>query len=113
MWRIYYSKGSVITSEDKTVPALCWHEAGEVQVILQQHANNDWYMEYRADYYVWDAREEEVPRWWGVDIGGLLLYMLQPGWKKVLIGERLKAEVYDRILKQATEDMQALRKGEL
>lgn len=112
-WRIYYSDGSVITSEDKAVAALCYKEISEVQVILQQHANGDWYSEYLADYYVWDAREEEIPRWWGVDFGGLMVYLLQPGWKKILLGERLKAEVYDRIMAQVATDTQALRKGEL
>lgn len=108
-WRIYLSDGTVVTGDEGAVPDLCWKSAATIQIILQQHDNDDWFMECGQDFYVWDSRGDQRPRWWGVDFAGKEVYMLQPGWKKVLVGERVPAEVYDPMYKRVVEDMQRLR----
>lgn len=101
MFRVYYSDGSVIGSEDFTpfeIP-----RRGDVQVITQESLDHNWVTRSGKDYYVWDDRGGGF-RWFGVDIFGLHHYLLQPGRKCVLFGTEIDSKRFNEIFNRARDE---------
>lgn len=101
-WCIYYSDGSIFTHEDggpEDAPSI------DVQYIAQEDKNVGFVSFCGRDYYHWDEG-----RWWRADQIGFLLYMMKPGWKKVLFGEMISEERFTEISRRVSEDIQIQRK---
>ena len=97
---IYYGDGSTYSNEDgppEDAPAR------NVQIIVQPHRQVGVEIVSSADNYVWmDDRG-----WWGVDRDGMMDYLIEPGWKKVLYGRTLLQSEYDQIVKAANLEKDA------
>jgi hypothetical protein len=105
-WQIYYSDGSTFNELDglaEQAPAV------GVQVIAQADKDLNFTAISGDDYYVWDDKGGGF-RWWGADHIGFILYMIQPGWRKVLFGEMIDGEKFTEIHRHASEDLQVGRK---
>lgn len=100
LWVIWFTDGTIASSEDATPFGLT--RRADVQVITQNSPDHNWVTLSGYDYYVWDARGGVV-KWWGVDLFGLHHYLLQPGSKCVLFGTMIDKktfrEIYDRAVK--------------
>lgn len=101
MWKIYYSDGSTISSEDAT-PSSIIKRTG-VQVIIQENSEKGWVAVCGYDYFMWDDRGAGA-KWFRGDDGGFFQYITQPGSKHILLGEWVDDVVYREILNRANED---------
>jgi hypothetical protein len=106
-WRVYYSNGSVISSEDCS-PFELTPRVG-VQVILQEKPDIGWVALSGYDYFMWDDRGGG-PKWFRGDEAGFFQYITQPGEKCVLLGEWVDDEVYGEILREANKDREFFNK---
>jgi hypothetical protein len=105
-WCAYYGDGSKFSYLDgnvKDVPP-----AG-VQYVAQEDSTHGYVALSNFDYYLWDDRGDGE-KWYCADIVGYWLYMLKPGWKKVLFGEWIGDSRYEEISKQVSNDIQVARK---
>ena len=100
-WKVYYSGGYSISSEDAT-PISITYRLG-IQVITQDSADHNWVTLSGYDYYVWNTCGEET-KWWGVDIFGLHHYLLQPGSKCVLFGTMIDRKTFRKIFDRARSE---------
>ncbi len=100
-WKVYYSDGSYIGSEDAT-PFSIEHRS-EVQVIVQDSPDHNWVTLSGYDYYVWETHGEET-KWWGVDKFGLHHYWLQPGHRCILLGTWTSKENFRKIFDRARSE---------
>jgi hypothetical protein len=100
-WKIYYSDGKTISSEDAT-PFSIERRVG-VQVIVQEDPEKGWLALPPYDYYMFGARGG-APKWFPGDQVGLFQYITQPGSKCILLGEWVDDIIYRKILNRATED---------
>ena len=75
-WKIYYSDGSTISSQDATAWSIIRRNG--VQVITEESPEHKWVTISGSDYYIWDERYE-VARGLGVDQFGLYDYLLKSG----------------------------------
>jgi hypothetical protein len=115
-WEVYYGDGSTFgvlperledyyeDSSPEDAPAR------NVQVILQEDPDIGWVTLSSSDYYIWKG-----DRWVGVDFTGLILYLIDPGWKKVLVGETITHKEFKEIFKGAREkwgEKQGFKRGE-
>ena len=98
-YRIYYSDGRY-SGPPELAPVR------DVQVILQPDKDVGWYFQTGSDFYVWWGE-----RWLGVDKFGLMDYLMEPGWKRVLIGRTINNDEYRRIYQEAKEDRDLARKS--
>ncbi len=96
-WKVWYSDGSTFSSDDGQVS-----EAPGIgcQVIVQDHYHVGAEIESGGDFFVWDNKGTG-DRWWAVDLTGLILYFMKPGWQRVLVGEKLPEPIYSKIVKEA------------
>lgn len=106
MWIVYYGDGTAISNTDCTPWSLT--KRADVQVIIQPDDDYVWFTQCGSDYYVWDARYEETPRWYGVDWFGLCDYLLQPGHKAILFGRTISHEAYRDVIAKAQARMKEL-----
>jgi hypothetical protein len=84
-YRIYYSDGTTYDGTVETVPQA---PPTGVQVIVQfDDYSEHWYMQSGSDNYIW-----RDGRWVGVDDTGRTVYLVTPGWKRVLFGETIRTE---------------------
>lgn len=98
---IYFSDGSMVSSEHCTPQAI--DPRAGVQVIIQDNPDHGWDSLSGYDYYVWDARGDEV-KWWGCDRFGLHHYWLQPGWKCILFGTMIDKKTFREIFDRARSE---------
>jgi len=103
MWKIFYSDGTHISSEDMSPFSIPykWHEG--VQVIIQPDSEHRWKTVCGHDYYMWDYREPELG-WWGGDRDGLSYYLRTPGHKCVLFGTFISKQKYREIFNLARSE---------
>lgn len=105
-WRIYYADGSTYSDEQGSVE--CAPGTG-VEVILQRSASAGVERLYYKHFYVWShpyacwlpIGDQRAP---GDGNFGLVHYLAAPGWKKVISGETLPYEAFERILSRALRD---------
>ena len=101
-WKVYYSDGAYISSEDTTPFGITRRE--DVQVIIQHHPDTNWKTLSGLDYYAWDDRGGG-PKWWGcTDRFALNHYLRQPGYKCVLFGTWIESKDFDRIFNEARKE---------
>ena len=100
-WKVYYSDGKTISSQDATPLSIV--RRADVQVIIQESADHHWLTTSGSDYYLWDCHGEET-KWWGVDIFGLHHYLLQPGSKCVLFGTMIDKKTFKEIFDRARNE---------
>jgi len=100
-WVIYYSDGSTISNED-TTPYAVERRTG-VQVVVQTDDEIKWEMLCGTDYYVWDSRGGR-PKWFKASESGLHQYLMQPGFKCVLLGYEIDRKAYNEIYNRAREE---------
>ena len=99
-WKIYYGDGSTFSDQDgaaENAPAV------NVQVIVVENPNHNWVTIAGNDYFVWQERGGWY-RWWGADWFGMVDYLLQPGWKKVLFGRMIDEETFNGLFRLANKD---------
>jgi hypothetical protein len=108
VWRVYYGDGSTFSSEDGSPAAA---PALDVQVIVQHRVDVGWHMQHANDFYLW----RDCWRCWrGADLAGLWDYMMQAGWKRVLMGRTLLNSEFNAIYQAAKADRDFARQhGEL
>jgi hypothetical protein len=93
-WRIFYSDGATFSDRDggpQDAPVL------GVIAIAQDPATGP-AVEFQTDFYWW---HHGLGRWVGGDLYGRLQYELAPGWKRVLCGQTIAADDYNRIVARA------------
>lgn len=100
MWEVYYSDGTIITSDE--VDPYSLEPRDGVQVIIQSDSEHRWVVVPPNDYYMWDTRGG-VPQWYAGDREGLSSYLRKAGHKAVLIGEWIDKYAYRNLLSIATE----------
>lgn len=106
-WEVYYGDGSIVNYRESSVEAL---SGRNVQVVLQEDPDISWVTLSSSDYYIW-----KNDRWVGVDFTGLILYLIDSGWKKVLVGETITHKEFKGIFKRAREkwgEKQGFKRGE-
>ena len=106
-WQIYYSDGSVISSDEATPYNLI--QRVDVQVIIQEHPDKGWIGLSGYDYFMWDDRGGGF-KWFRGDLFGLYHYLTTPGKKAVLLGTWVDDEVYNGIMEQVQKDRIFLNK---
>ncbi len=105
-WKIYYSNGTTFSNLDGNP-----EDAPPTGVIciLQNPIKHGWMLLRNKDYYLrlddWE--------WVGCEADGFWQYMFKPGWKCPKFGENVSDSIYEKIIKQATEDMDKGLKGQL
>ena len=102
-WKIYYSDGFTISSENATpfsIPSI--YREG-VQVIIQGDNEHKWLTLSGEDYYVWDDRGRGA-KWWRCNRQGLDHYLRQPGSKCVLFGTWIETEDYREVFNRARKE---------
>lgn len=99
-WKIYYGDDRTCSSLDGAVEDT---PVRDVQVIILIDQDHGWTTQAGTDYYVWDDRGNGS-RWWGVDYPGYIDYLIEPGWKKVLLGRTISSNRFNEIYKRASED---------
>lgn len=96
-WRVYYGDFSTFDSDDggpDRAPATG-------VVAIAQPPTRGPRAEFDSDFYWW---HHGLERWVGGDIYGRLQHELAPGWKRVLMGETVEPDVYNRIVNAALAD---------
>ena len=102
MWKVYYSNGSTISSQDASPWSIVRRNG--IQVIVEESPEHIWVTISGSDYYIWDERYE-VARWLGVDQFGFYDYMLKPGHRCVLFGETISASEFRKIFDRAQAEL--------
>jgi hypothetical protein len=90
MYTIFYGDGSEYSGPPEDAPAR------DVQVIAQKHPLVGIELIAGKDYYIWDNG-----RWRGVDTFGMFDYLIEPGWKRVLMGRTMLQSEFRDIFKKA------------
>jgi hypothetical protein len=103
-WKIFYTNGSSISSEDATPFSIEQRE--NVQVIIQRDEEHNWLTLSGYDFYLWDDRGKGA-KWWKADRQGRDHYLRQPGSKCVLFGTWIETEDFRRIFNQARDEFGA------
>lgn len=100
-WKIFYGDGSTYSGPPENAPGV------NLQVVVLEDKDHGRRLisggnfGLRDDYYWWDAALES---WWCGDIFGLIDYLQQPGWKKVVFGRSIGNDAFAAIYKRAKED---------
>jgi hypothetical protein len=101
-WKIYYDNGTAFSNRDGNVVDA---PARGVQVIVQVDKYHGWYTETAYDYYIWDDRGEGH-KWIGVDFVGVIDYIIEPGWKCILLGRTVSNKRFNEIFQKAKNDLE-------
>ncbi|MHC4336144.1 MAG: hypothetical protein ACYSUV_20710, partial [Planctomycetota bacterium] len=72
-----------------------------VQVVIQRDKEYNWCTLTGDDYYMWDKRGGDTYEWFGGDATGLILYLQEPGYKAVLLGEMINKYAFRAIFNKA------------
>ena len=104
-WKVYYRDKEIASWEVDDVADLPAYGA---QVVVQEDERVGWATIRMRDYYVWTGEEHG---WLGVDIVGLITYLGEPGWKKVLFGQTLSAHEYEDVWLRAKDDKKFAQKN--
>jgi hypothetical protein len=103
MFKIYYGDGTVY--DDQAHPELAPKRG--IQAILQSNDDKPGYhVVQRGEYYLW--RDDWGGMWQAADYTGFILYLLDPGYKIVLLGETVPNDDYARITKIALAERKRL-----
>ena len=103
-WRIYYGDGSTYSNEDgppENAPGV------GVQVIVRRDRDHGRHtiaggnQGRRDDFFWWDAT---TGQWFNGDHYGFTLYLMRPGWRKVIFGESIGNEAFLEVKKRAAAD---------
>jgi len=105
-WQIYYSDSSTFSNRDGAAE---YAPAIGVQVIAQEDRDHNFTAISGDDYYCWDNKGGGY-KWWGADHIGFILYLMKPGFKKVLFGEMIDGDKFTEIHRRVSEDLQVGRK---
>lgn len=93
-FRIYYKGGMTYEGAPENAPIF------DVLVIVEKDANHGKRLVTHGDYFCWEDN-----RWRPYDYPGLIQYLKNPGWKRVLLGvmadEKEWTETYKRALNDA------------
>ena len=92
-FRIYYDGGTTYDGDPYDAPAF------GVLVIVEKNANHGRNLVMTKDYFVYLG-----DRWMSVDFIGMLDYLAQPGYRKVLFGRMVDDEYWYTVVRQAEED---------
>jgi len=95
-WRVYY--GSMV-AYDETMGPPELAPAVNVQAIAVADPVVGRYIWSQRDWYWWDHGQ-----WFGGDFAGLLDYLDQPGWRKVVRGRSLPRAEFERVMAWVLED---------
>ena len=99
-WKIYYNDGSTYSDHDGDA----FDAPGRgVQVIVIVDKDHGWRTQCGEHNYVWDKRGR-YSAWWGCNDTGLLLYLLDPGPRKVIFGTQISRREFDMIFGKASQD---------
>jgi len=104
-WCIYYSDGSIFTSDMGIENAPVTH----VQIVVQHDPVKGWLMLTDHPFFVWEARDGNL-RWWCASPSGLENYVRKRGLKIYLIGEWIGDETFHAMNLFVTELVQITRK---
>lgn len=99
-WRIYYDGADPVDSGQvgpDGVPVF------GVLVIVCRDSDHGRRLVATKDFYVWVEWGDEYS-WLGVDQYGLLDYLAQPGWKKILIGRMVHPDRFNEAMRRADQD---------
>lgn len=97
-WKVYYGDGSTFSSADGHAFDT---PARGVQIIAIADHEHGWRLERGGDYYCWVPGKDD---WYAADQAGLILYFLDRGPKRVLLGERMDYYEYRAVLDRAMSD---------
>lgn len=104
LWKIIYRDGS--TYSDRDGSAFDAPPTG-VQVIVQHSDSVGRNLLNNHDYYWFEGG-----RWFGGDLTGLLLYLIEhEGAQKIVLGKFVPDEVFHACMRQAVEDVDFLPKS--
>lgn len=92
-FRIYYDGGETYDGAPENAPAF------GVLVIVENDRNSGRRLITTKDYFIWTW-----DGWRSVDFIGMLDYLQQPGWKRVLFGRMVEDEYWNGVMKRANED---------
>lgn len=92
-FRIYYDGGLTYEGAPENAPAF------GVLVIVEKDQNSGRRLVMTKDYFCWLG-----DRWLSTDFIGMLDYLQQPGWKRVLFGRLVDDEYWYSVVKRANED---------
>ena len=109
-WKVYYSDGVTISSEDATPFSI--EKRADVQVIIQESKDHKWVTLSGYDFYMWEDRGGGAI-WWGGDHFGLNHYLLQPGYRCVIFGTHIDKDRFRKIFDKARDDMMFLQPKEI
>jgi hypothetical protein len=103
-WKLYYPNGVTYSDRDgqpENAPGV------GLQVIVQADPDHGWLMitggnqGRRDDFFWWD---DKTQRWFNGDYPGLLIYLIRPGWRKVVFGESIGNDAFHEIKQRALND---------
>lgn len=92
-FRVYYDGGATYDGAPENAPAF------GVLVIVESDKNHGRRLVVTKDYFVWLG-----DRWLSVDFIGMVDYLQQPGWKRVLFGRMVDDEYFASVVRLANED---------
>ena len=92
-WKVYYSDGKTIGSDEAIPFSISEPYREGVQVIIQDDNEHKWKALCGEDYYVWDDRGRGA-KWWKCNRQGLDHYLRQSGSKCVLFGTHIEKDVF-------------------
>lgn len=93
-YRVYYADGTYIDSDTTGVSSL--RPIGVLVIVQFDTYTEHWYLQHSSDNYIW--RDD---RWVGVDDTGRTVYLVEPGWKRVLFGETVRNQVWLKAFAEA------------
>lgn len=95
-WRVYYADGSTYADTDGPLENT---PGTGVQVIRYRQACGTPATCAAADYYCWHKGQ-----WWNRDDFGMKRHLAAAGWKKVIFGEVIETDAFQRIRDLAVND---------
>ncbi len=93
-FKVYYKDGSTYSGQEpENTPVF------DVLVIVEGDADHGRRIISNGDYYGWADG-----RWRAYDYPGLIQYLKDPGWKRVLLGVMVNGELWNKIYARANSD---------
>lgn len=96
-WRVYYSCTDGRTFDGAVEDAPVFH----VLLIVERCPDHGRRIVSGGDYYCWIVEEA---RWRAVDFIGMVQYLSTSGWKRVLVGEMVDSELWNKTMQLAMSD---------
>jgi len=92
-FRIYYKNGETYSGPPEDAPIF------DVLVIVERDKNHGRRLISDKDFYIWID-----DRWRAVDYFGMIQYLKDPGWKRILLGVMADDQVWNATVKAAMQD---------